>query len=148
VIEEIKKIKENYLFIRGLVSWMGFEQTQLEYVSQERYAGKTKYSFRKMWKFAFSGITSFSTKPLQISTLIGFIIAFSAFIYGIYAIVASVFTDIEIEAGWTSLVVSVLFIGGLQLIMIGIIGEYLGKMFIENKRRPNYIVKESNLEKK
>jgi len=147
VIEEIKTIKENYLFIRGLISWMGFEQTQIEYTSQERYAGKTKYSFRKMWKFAFSGITSFSTKPLQISTIIGFVIAFAAFIYGIYAIIASLFTDIKIEAGWTSLVVSVLFIGGLQLIMIGIIGEYLGKMFIENKRRPNYIIKESNIEK-
>ncbi len=147
VIEEIKAIKENYLFIRGLISWMGFEQTQVEYLSQERFAGKTKYNFRKMWKFAFSGITSFSTKPLQISTIIGFVIAFAAFIYGIYAIIASLFTDINIETGWTSLVVSVLFIGGLQLIMIGIIGEYLGKMFIENKRRPNYIIKESNIEK-
>ena len=126
---------------------MGFEQTQVEYLSQERFAGNTKYNFRKMWKFAFSGITSFSTKPLQISTIIGFVIAFAAFIYGIYAIIASLFTDINIETGWTSLVVSVLFIGGLQLIMIGIIGEYLGKMFIENKRRPNYIIKESNIEK-
>jgi dolichol-phosphate mannosyltransferase len=147
IIKEIKALKENYLFLRGMVSWMGFSQSSISYISSERQAGKTKYSFRKMIKFAFSGITSFSTKPLQLSTFFGFLIAGAAFIYAIYAIIAALFTDILIEKGWTSLIVSVLFIGGIQLIMIGILGEYLGKLFIENKRRPNYIIKETNIEK-
>ncbi len=147
IIEEIKALKENYLFLRGMVSWMGFKQTAITYISSERKAGKTKYSFRKMMKFAFSGITSFSTKPLQLSTFFGFIIAGAAFVYAIYALIAPLFTAVVIEKGWTSLIVSVLFIGGIQLIMIGILGEYLGKLFIENKRRPNYIIKETNMEK-
>ena len=88
-----------------------------------------------MFKFALSGITSFSTKPLQISTIIGSIIALCAFIYGIYAISIALFTY-NVVPGWTSMLASVLFIGGLQLIMIGILGEYIGKLFIENKRRP------------
>lgn len=145
IIKEIKALKENYLFLRGMVSWMGFSQSRITYIAPERQAGKTKYSFRKMIKFAFSGITSFSTKPLQLSTFFGFLIAGAAFIYALYAIIASTFTDVVIEKGWTSVIVSVLFIGGIQLIMIGILGEYLGKLFIENKRRPNYIIKEKNI---
>lgn len=145
IIKEIKALKENYLFLRGMVSWMGFSQSSITYIAPERQAGKTKYSFRKMIKFAFSGITSFSTKPLQLSTFFGFLIAGAAFIYALYAIIASTFTDVVIEKGWTSVIVSVLFIGGIQLIMIGILGEYLGKLFIENKRRPNYIIKEKNI---
>jgi dolichol-phosphate mannosyltransferase len=145
IIKEIKALKENYLFLRGMVSWMGFSQSSITYIAPERQAGKTKYSFRKMIKFAFSGITSFSTKPLQLSTFFGFLIAGAAFLYALYAIIASTFTDVVIEKGWTSVIVSVLFIGGIQLIMIGILGEYLGKLFIENKRRPNYIIKEKNI---
>jgi dolichol-phosphate mannosyltransferase len=96
--------------------------------------------------FASAGITSFSVKPLKISIFIGSIIAFLAFVYGIYAIYIELFTPKAIT-GWTSVIVSVLFIGGIQLIMIGILGEYLGKLFIENKRRPNYIVSETDKEK-
>jgi polyisoprenyl-phosphate glycosyltransferase len=145
IIKEIKALKENYLFLRGMVSWMGFSQSSITYIAPERQAGKTKYSFRKMIKFAFSGITSFSTKPLQLSTFFGFLIAGAAFLYALYAMIAPTFTDVVIEKGWTSVIVSVLFIGGIQLIMIGILGEYLGKLFIENKRRPNYIIKEKNI---
>ncbi len=144
VVNELKRLKENYLFIRGLVSWLGFKQTAITYTAQDRYMGKSKYSFRKMMIFARSGVTSFSTKPLYLSALLGGIIALLSFLYGIYAILASIFTDTVIT-GWTSLIVSVLFMGGVQLIMIGVLGEYLGKLFIENKRRPNYIIKESNI---
>ncbi|OFX36377.1 MAG: glycosyl transferase family 2 [Bacteroidetes bacterium GWA2_32_17] len=143
VVDEIKKLKENFLFFRGLVNWMGFSQFPIEFKAEVRYSGKTKYSFKRMFKFALSGITSFSTKPLQISTIIGSIIALCAFIYGIYAISIALFTY-NVVPGWTSMLASVLFIGGLQLIMIGILGEYIGKLFIENKRRPNYIIREKN----
>lgn len=145
VVKELSSLKENYLFIRGLVSWLGFKHTSVTYTAQDRYAGKSKYSYRKMMGFARSGVTSFSIKPLYLSALLGTIIAILSFLYGLYAIWASIFTDWVIT-GWTSTIVSVLFMGGVQLIMIGVLGEYLGKMFIENKRRPNYIVKETNIE--
>ena len=96
-----------------------------------------------MLHFASDGITSFSVKPLKISIYLGFVIAFIAFLYILYAIYIAVFTNNAI-AGWTSTIISVLFIGGIQLIMIGILGNYLGKLFMENKKRPNYIIKEKN----
>lgn len=144
VVDELKKLPENYLFIRGIIAWLGFKQTAIEYLPNERFSGTTKYSLRKMFHFATSGITAFSTKPLKISIFVGFIIALMAFIYGLYAIYAALFTT-KVMPGWTSVIISVLFIGGIQLITIGILGEYLGKLFMENKRRPNYVIKENNL---
>jgi len=144
VVDIIRKFEENHLFLRGIVSWIGFKQTSIEYYPNPRYSGNTKYPLRKMLAFAFTGITSFSIQPLKISIYLGFIISFSVFIYGGFAIIASILTDKTIP-GWTSVIVSVLFIGGIQLIMLGIIGEYLGKLFIENKKRPNYVIKESNV---
>jgi len=143
VVEVLKSIKENDLFMRGMVSWLGFKQCAIEYMPEERYWGKTKYSFGKMFKFAISGITSFSTKPLQLSTMIGYIIATLAFIYGVYAVIIKLFTTNTVS-GWTSVLTVVLFIGGIQLIMIGILGEYIGKLFIESKKRPNYIIKDKS----
>ncbi|MCK5029079.1 MAG: glycosyltransferase family 2 protein [Bacteroidales bacterium] len=143
VVTELKEINEKFLFFRGLIPWLGFSQIQLEYIAAERFSGKTKYSFSKMLHFASDGITSFSVKPLKISIYLGFIIAFIAFLYILYAIYIAVFTNNAI-AGWTSTIISVLFIGGIQLIMIGILGNYLGKLFMENKKRPNYIIKEKN----
>ena len=144
IVDVIRKLDENDLFLRGIISWIGFKQTSIEYYPDPRYSGKTKYSFRKMLELAFTGITAFSVQPLKISIYLGFIISFSVFIYGGFAIIASILTDKTIP-GWTSVIVSVLFIGGIQLIMLGIIGEYLGKLFIENKKRPNYIIKENNV---
>jgi glycosyltransferase involved in cell wall biosynthesis len=135
---------ENSLFIRGIISWVGFKQIGIKYHPNERFAGQTKYSMTKMLKFATSGITAFSTKPLKLSIFIGFAIAIAAFIYAVFAMYEAFFTSRTIP-GWTSVIVSVLFIGGIQLIMIGIVGEYLGKLFMENKRRPNYIISETNL---
>ena len=142
-VDELKKINEKFLFFRGLIPWLGFSQIQLEYIAAKRFSGKTKYSFSKMLHFASDGITSFSVKPLKISVYLGFIIAFIAFLYILYAVYIAAFTDKAI-AGWTSTIISVLFIGGIQLIMIGILGNYLGKLFMENKNRPNYIIKEKN----
>ena len=144
VVVELRKLNEHYLFLRGLVSWLGFKQCFIDYIPNKRHAGHTKYSVRKMFSYASAGITSFSTKPLKLSIFFGFIFAIIAFIYGIYALYEALFTENTIT-GWTSVIVSVLFIGGVQLVMIGILGEYLGKLFMENKRRPNYIIRESKL---
>lgn len=141
---ELSKFTENYLFIRGIIAWMGYRQKSIEYVAEKRFSGKTKYPFRKMIKFAIAGITSFSIKPLKISLVIGFIIAILSFLYGIFAIYATLFTNYTLS-GWGSLIASILFIGGIQLMVLGVIGEYLGKLFIENKKRPNYIIRDSNL---
>ncbi|PKP04974.1 MAG: glycosyltransferase [Bacteroidetes bacterium HGW-Bacteroidetes-6] len=146
VAQELSRITENYLFIRGLIAWMGFLQKSISYKPGKRHSGKTKYSFSKMVRFAAIGITSFSVKPLRISLIAGFIIALTAMGYGFYAIYAALFTTLALP-GWGSLIASVLFIGGIQLMVLGVIGEYLGKMFLESKRRPNYIIKETNLEK-
>ncbi len=144
VINTLKRFKENYLFIRGMVSWVGFKQTTIKYKQEQRFSGESKYSLKKMMEFALSGITSFSIKPLKLSLVLGFIISFFSFLYGLYALYIAFFTEKAIT-GWTSLIVSVLFIGGIQLFMIGVLGEYIGKLFMENKRRPNYIIKDKNI---
>ncbi|MFH0976568.1 MAG: glycosyltransferase family 2 protein [Spirochaetota bacterium] len=143
VVEVIRPLHESPLFFRGIIRWLGFKQYGVEYMPEERFWGKTKYSFRKMFSFAISGITSFSVKPLHFSTKIGTIIAFLSFCYGLFALYIGLFTNKAIE-GWTSLLIVISFIGGIQLIMIGIIGEYLGRLFMSQKCRPNYIIKEKS----
>jgi len=144
IVEIIMKMNENNLFLRGLVSWVGFNQFAIEYEPEARFAGKTKYSLRKMISLAINGITSFSIKPLRLATILGSVIAVFSFIYGFYAIYIKVFTD-EAMSGWTSLLVSVLFLAGIQLLTFGIMGEYIGKLFMESKRRPSFIIKEKNI---
>lgn len=144
VVEVVKVIKEKNLFMRGMVPWLGFKQIGIKYAPENRNWGETKYSFGKMLKFAIVGITSFSTKPLHLATIFGYAIAAAAFLYGVYAILMKLLTDSTIS-GWASLLTVVLFIGGVQMIMLGILGEYIGKLFIESKKRPNYIVKEKSL---
>jgi dolichol-phosphate mannosyltransferase len=144
VLEELKKFNENYIFLRGQINWIGFQRTTIEYYAGERFAGSSKYTLKKMAMLATSGITSFSVKPLKLSMYMGGTISMLAFIYGLYALFVYLFTNNAI-AGWTSVLVSILLIGGINLLMIGIIGEYLGKLFIENKKRPNYIVSEAKL---
>lgn len=145
VLKQLKLFPENFLFFRGIIPWMGFRQTVVPFKANERFAGTTKYTFKKMLKFATSGVTSFSVKPLRLSIYLGFVFAFLAFLYGLYATYAFLFTD-QAVTGWTSVILSVLFVGGINLLMLGIIGEYLGKLFIENKRRPNYLISETNLD--
>lgn len=145
VVDIFKKFNESFLFIRGIVAWMGFNQYGIEYTPASRYSGQTKYSFKSMVFLALEGITSFSVRPLHLATILGLILAGLSIIYGIYAVWLAIFTHRTIS-GWASVIVSVLFIGSVQLIILGIIGEYLGKLFIASKRRPNYIVKEKKCE--
>ena len=134
------QMKEKDRFTRGLVSWMGFKQAQIEYIAPQRFAGKSKYSLLKMFRFAADGITAFSAKPLRVSFFAGIIVSFTGLLYAIYA-VFQYFGGQNIP-GWTSILVSILIIGGIQLISIGIIGEYLARVFNEAKNRPMYLVKE------
>ena len=142
VVTELKNMEERALFLRGMVQWVGFKSAYLEYVAEPRFAGKTKYNYRAMLKLAADGITSFSNMPLHFALYFGFFVSGLSFLYGIYAIYMNIFTQITIP-GWTSLLVAVLFLGGVQLITLGIIGLYVGKLFSEVKKRPRYIVKKT-----
>jgi len=144
VVEVFREINESSLFIRGMVSWVGFKQCAIKYRPENRFSGESKYSYGKMVSFALDGITSFSVKPLHLATLFGMTVSLLSFLYGLFAIFMSFFTD-RVISGWTSVIVSVLFIGGLQLLMLGILGEYLGKLFIESKKRPIYIIRKKKL---
>ena len=135
-------LQEQDLFWRGLIFWMGFKKAKITYQAKERKYGKTKYPFTKMLGFAINGITSFSTKPLRYAIFLGIFMSFLAALYALYALTLFIFTDRSI-AGWTSTVLSITFIGGIQLIILGVIGEYLGKLFMQSKNRPHYIVKET-----
>ncbi len=139
VLKQLRELNEQNLFIRGIIPWIGFKQHTLDYSPGERKFGKTKYTIRKMFSLAITGITSFSIKPLRISIFFGLVFSIIAIVYMMYALYIGLFTDKAIK-GWTSVIVSVLFMGGIQLLMLGIIGEYLGKLFLENKKRPNYII--------
>lgn len=144
VVDVLGRINESVLFYRGLIGWIGFKQCGIPYVPSQRHCGETKYSFRKMIAFAVAGITSFSVKPLHFATVAGFALSAFSALYALYAIYVYVFTHKAIP-GWASVLVSVLFIGGFQLIILGIIGEYIGKMFMEVKKRPHYILRKTNI---
>lgn len=138
---ELNKLHENAIFFRGMIKWLGFSQIGIHYTPEDRKWGKTKYSRKKMFALAISGITSFSIKPLRISTIIGVSFAFLSLLYGIYALYIKFFTNNSVE-GWTSVFFMVSFIGGIQLIILGIIGEYIGNIFLESKKRPHFIIRE------
>ena len=144
VVEALKNFNENNLFYRGIIPGLGFRQHGIDYIPNERFSGSTKYTFSKMVRFALTGITSSSAKPLYFSIYLGAFLALCSFFYALYAIYVSIFTT-EAVAGWTSTIASILFIGGIQLMMLGIVGIYLGTLFSESKKRPNYIIEESNI---
>lgn len=147
IVDILKKdFTEYHLFFRGLISWIGFKQTCIEYVPHKRHSGKTKYSFLKMINFATDGITSFSIRPLKLATLLGLTLSILSAIYGVYAILMELFTD-ETTKGWTSVLLSILFIGGINMILLGIIGEYVGKIYMQSKQRPHYLIKKTNTTK-
>lgn len=143
VVNTLKQFKENDLFLRGAISWVGFHQCRIVYEPASRYAGRSKYSFRKMLKLAAMGITSFSTRPLYLSVLLGFGMSLFALLFGAEAMYEYFFTNATVS-GWTTLVVLSVLIGGVQFIMIGIIGVYLGKTFVEVKGRPAYIISDTS----
>lgn len=134
------QIGEHDRFTRGLIGWMGFSQAIVHYEPGRRHAGRTKYSFRKMRKFAFDGITSFSSRPLRLSMYMGSFVLLFALAYIIYALVMH-FTG-NTNPGWTSLLITILILGGIQLFAIGIIGEYIARIFNEVKGRPHYFISE------
>ncbi len=142
VVEALKATRERSRFVRGLVSWVGFRQTGVRFVRDERVTGETKYPVRKMLKFAIDGITAFSFLPLQLATYFGFLISGFSFIYIVWAVLQKLFTDRTV-IGWTSVIVAILFIGGVQLITLGVIGEYIGRIYEEVKHRPLYLVAET-----
>jgi len=139
VVDVLKAMPERHRFVRGMVAWIGFRQIALPYVRVERAAGTSKYPLRKMLRFAIDGIISFSTKPLQLSVALGLISATLAIFGILYALALRIFTSIWVE-GWTALMIAVLFIGGVQLFSLGILGEYVGRIYSEVKRRPLYVI--------
>ena len=143
VVEAFRVFKETDLFMRGLVKWMGFNQVGIEYDPAQRTHGKSKYTLKRMVRFALEGITSFSIRPLYIATYLGFIFSLLSLLYIPYIIYSFYFG--HIISGWASMIATIAFFGGLQLMILGIIGMYLGKLFMQSKQRPHYIVKESNL---
>lgn len=140
VVNVLASMPEQDRFIRGMVAWVGFKQYALPYKRLERFAGVSKYPLRKMLRFALDGILSFSTKPLQIAVGFGFACALFSVLGIFYALFLRLFTNIWVE-GWTALMIAILFIGGVQLICLGILGEYVGRIYNEAKARPLYIVK-------
>ncbi len=140
-VAAFRALPERNRFIRGLVSWIGFRQTAVRYRRHARRAGETKYPLKKMMRFALDGITSFSFLPLRLATWLGFVVSALAFLY-IVVVVVLKFMGIN-WPGYTSMMASILFLGGVQLIMIGVLGEYLARVFDEVKRRPLYLVGES-----
>ncbi len=143
VVNVFRNFTETDLFMRGLVKWMGFRQLGLEYDPAQRVHGKSKYTLRKMIRFAIQGITSFSIRPLYIAVYLGFIFSLLSILYIPY-IIYSYYMGQTIS-GWSSIAAAIVFFGGLQLMILGIIGMYLGKLFMQSKQRPHYIIKESNL---
>lgn len=140
IVENIKKLPERNLFMKGVLSWVGGKTAIVEYTRAERSAGETKFNGWKLWNLALEGITSFSTAPLRVWTYIGFFVATLAFVYGSYMIIGKLFFGNPVP-GYPSLLVSILFLGGIQLIGIGVLGEYIGRIYMEAKRRPRYILK-------
>ncbi|QIC66182.1 glycosyltransferase family 2 protein [Acinetobacter schindleri] len=141
VVERILLLEEKNLFMKGIYSWVGGNTVTLEYKRPERSTGDSKFNAWKLWNFALDGITSFSTLPLRIWTYIGILIAGISFIYGLSMIIQTIIWGNPVK-GYPSLLVSILFLGGVQLIGIGILGEYLGRVYIEVKNRPRYMLKE------
>lgn len=137
-VEELEKFEETNLFLRGIVPLIGFQSTEVFYNRKERFAGETKYPLRKMLSFALDGITSFSVTPIRFISLVGFLSFFISLFFGGYFFLLK-FTG-NTTTGWTSLITSIWLIGGLQLIGVGLIGEYVGKIYKEAKRRPKFII--------
>jgi len=140
-LDALLGMREQHRFVRGMVAWVGFRQLALEYDREPRFAGVTKYPLKKMLRLATDAILGFSNVPLRLATIIGFLTSILAFAGILYTLYAKLFTD-ETVLGWTFLMIAILFIGGITLLVLGIIGEYIGRIYSEIKRRPLYIVSE------
>lgn len=140
VVDALNELPESRRFMKGLFAWVGFRSTTVEYARPQRVAGRTKFNGWRLWNFALEGLTSFSIDPLRIWTYLGGVVALSSFFFAIFMVLKVLVYGVDIP-GYASVIVAVTFLGGLQLIGIGIIGEYLGRAYIESKRRPVYLVR-------
>lgn len=141
VLNAINSLPENQRFMKGIFAWVGFKSTTVEYKRPQRVAGASKFNGWKLWNFALQGITGFGTLPLRIWTYIGSVVSLLAFIYASFLVLRTLIIGVDLP-GYASLIVTVLFLGGLQLIGIGILGEYVGRIYMESKRRPPFIIDE------
>ena len=144
VVEGLRLMPEQNKFIRGQISWIGYRQTFIEYDRAERAGGETGYTYRKMIRLALDGITAFSDVPLKAATIGGFVVSGLAFMVGIYTLYSRFVTH-DYQPGWPSLMVSILFLGGVQLISVGIIGEYMARLSANVRQRPLYLVSDTNI---
>ena len=148
VVDAILSLGERQRFSKGIFAWVGFRTKWLEYENVERVAGETKWSFWKLFRYAIEGIVSFTTAPLRIAMIVGFLTSLGAFVYLVYYFIhALIYQTWEKAAGYPSLLSFMLFLGGMILMALGIIGEYLAKTYIEVKKRPLYVIAEDNIEK-
>jgi glycosyltransferase involved in cell wall biosynthesis len=149
-VDALSAIRERHRFMKGLFAWIGYRQVPLSYEADPRFAGASKWNYWKLWNFSIEGITSFSIGPLKVATYIGLLVAILAIIYGFYTVMRTIIFGNPVP-GFPTLLVTILFLGGLQLIFLGIIGEYLGRTFNEVKQRPLYLVRQwqpPNLERR
>lgn len=144
VVNVINEVPENNLFLRGFINWAGFKVFAIDYVPAERFSGVSKYSLKKMLALASLGITQFSIKPLRLANGLGLLSALAGIVYGVYVVVERLVFNNTVS-GWASVTICVLVLGGVQLIILGIIGEYLGRTFMQTKHRPEYIVREQTV---
>ncbi len=140
-VEALKQFRESDRYTKGMFSWIGFKKKEIAYDRDPRIAGETKFNYRKLANLAIDGITSFTTAPLRISSILGALVSFSAFVYIIYLVIRTTFFGSDL-AGYPSMMAVILFLGGVQLLSLGVIGEYIGRIFNETKRRPLYFIEE------
>lgn len=148
VVDELNRMPEQHKFLRGQIAWLGFNQTYIEYDRDARVAGEPGYSYRKLFRLALDGITSFSNMPLRVATIMGFIVFFISLILIVYTLVSFLFFHDTTPRGWSSIMISVLFLGGIQLLSIGIIGEYISRIQSDVRKRPLYVLRETNMDEK
>ena len=144
VLDALRQLRERQRFMKGLFTWVGFKQVSLPYERAPRLAGGSKFNYWRLWNLALEGITSFSTVPLRLATYVGVLTALGAFAWGLWIVARTVLWGDPVE-GWPSLMTVMLFLGGVQLVALGIIGEYLGRLYLEVKQRPLYLVSEAKL---
>lgn len=142
VCDALKKVSERNRYIRGIISWLGFKSAPVEFVREKRYAGTTKYPLKKMVKFASDAIMSFSYKPLKLATYLGFFVSVVSFVYLLVMVILKLCGAMATVPGWTSIIVITLFFNGIILLVLGIIGEYIGRIYDEAKGRPLYVVQD------
>lgn len=148
VVNCLQQMPERSRFLRGMISWIGFNQTSVLYTREARFMGHSKYPYSKMIKFAWDGITTFSSFPLKLATWTGVLISFLSFLFIIWNIYQRLIDNKSLIVGWSSLIVTILFMGGIQILFLGIIGEYIARIFNEVKKRPLYLIKETTKKEK